>query len=376
MERVNTSRPRRIMLLARGGPLDGSQRQLVYLVGGLDRSRYEPIVVLDRLGPLTDCLLDRDIEVHVMPMRPWRSFPGGLMRYIDALRIARLGRRRRAELVHASDMTRSRYMHFISRRLGIPSVLHVRGPMSQRDIVKHKMARASAVVAIAQRYHQDLLGAGISPRCVELIDDAVDLEQFRPGLSGRDYLQRQFSIDGRVLVGLVGRIEPFKRVVEFLEMIAPLARNPGGSEAFLVIGRPKQTLYYRTVLDAARRLGLEQRVVFAGHCRDMPRTMSALDVLVTMSGGSVMFEAMACAKPVLSVSADGRHSVHTRHGETAWCVTAAGPAPATAALARLIDDEPLRRRLGESARAWAERYLSPATLADRTQALYDRLVVA
>ncbi|MCY2927117.1 MAG: hypothetical protein NT031_17130 [Planctomycetota bacterium] len=48
--------PRRIFMLARGGPLDGSQRQMYYLARGLDRARYEPVMVLDREGDFADVL--------------------------------------------------------------------------------------------------------------------------------------------------------------------------------------------------------------------------------------------------------------------------------------------------------------------------------
>ena len=60
-------------------------------------------------------------------------------------------------------------------------------------------------------------------------------------------------------------------------------------------------------------------------------------------------------------------------GKALWCVTTDRPEAATAALSRLIDDGGLRERLGRSARAWAEQHLSCATLAARTQALYERL---
>lgn len=374
MEHVGSSQLRRVLLLARGGPIAGSQRQLCYLVRGLDRRRFEPIVVVDRLGPLASSLRRSGVDVQVVPMRAWRSFPAGMHRYFDARRIARLAKRRRVDLVHASDVWRSGYMHFAARRLAVPSVLHVRGPMSDRDILKHEVARADAVIVIAQRYHQDLLSVGISPDRLELIDDAVDLERFRPGRAGRDFLKKRFGVDGRVFVGLVGRVDPFKRVIEFLEVIAPLARNANSRVTYLVIGSPGREPYYQAVLEAARRLELPERVVFVGHCEDMPETVAALDILVTMSGGSAMFEAMACARPVLSVRVDGRHSVHTRHDETAWCVTTDRAGPATAALARLIGDPDLRERLGLAGRAWVQRHLSVATLADRTQALYDRLL--
>jgi glycosyltransferase involved in cell wall biosynthesis len=363
-----------VLILARGGAIYGSQRQLGYLAVGLDRSRFEPIVVLDRHGPTEDFLRQAGIEVKVVSMRPWRSFPAGLLRYVDAFRIVRIGRRYGADLVHASDSFRSGYLHFVSRRLRIRSVVHVRGRVPPSRIAGHGLGRASAIVVIARRYQEDLLGAGIGPGQVELIDDAVDLQQFHPDPAGRAYLQRRLGIGGGVLVGLVGRVEPSKRVLEFLQAVAPLARGQDHRATFLIIGQAKHEAYGQSVQEEAARMGLGGRVIFTGHLGEIPLVLAGLDLLVTLSGGSVMFEAMACAKPVLSVRADGRHSEHTRHGETAWCVTTDRPEPVSAALARLIEDEPMRMRLGLAARAWAEQHLSPAGLVAKTQALYERLV--
>jgi len=372
---AETSDPlRRILFLARGGPIGGSQRQVGYLACGLDRSRYEPIVVLDQPGPTADDLRSNGIDVHVIHMRSWRSIPDAFLRYIGAFRIAVLGSRRRVDLVHASDLWRSGYAHFAAWRLGVPCVLHVRGPISERDISKHRVASASAVVTIARRYHQDLLAAGIGPEHLAVIDDSVDLKQFRPDLPERDAVRRELGVENRIVVGLVGRVEPFKRVVEFLEAIAPLARNATHRTAFLVVGEMRKAHYTRAVLDAADRLGLSEHVQFVGQRDDVPAAIAALDILITLSGGSVMFEGMACAKPVLSVRSDGRHSEHTRDGETALCVTTDRPEPTTAALARLVDEPDLRDKLGQAARAWAEQHLSPARMVARTESLYDSLL--
>ena len=353
--------------------MDGSQRQMYYLARGLDRARYEPVMVLDREGDFADVLRREGIRTHVMPLRSWRGFPGALLRYLDARELTNLARGSGAALVHASDVWRSGYMHCLVRRLGTPSVQHIRGPLSARSIRKHEVASSSAVIPIAARYVADLQAAGIPAGRIRQVDDAVDLDAFRPGAPGGEAIRRLFQAEGKVLVGLVGRIERRKRVLEFLELAAPLARA-GRAVKFLLVGQPSRQDYSHAVREAVRRLGLGEHVTFAGRWVDMPAMMSALDVVVTMSGGSVMFEAQACAKPLLSVRVDGRHSVHTRDGETALCVTTSEPGPATEALRRLVEDDSLRRRLGQAGRAWAEMYLSPALLAEKTQAVYDELL--
>jgi glycosyltransferase involved in cell wall biosynthesis len=101
--------------------------------------------------------------------------------------------------------------------------------------------------------------------------------------------------------------------------------------------------------------------------------LSGLDLLVTLSGGSTMFEAMAMSTPVLSIRSDGRHSLHTRHGHTAWCVDGSDSEVAAEALAHLLDNNDLRQRLGHAAREWVVRNLSSATMVNRTERVYEML---
>lgn len=264
-------------------------------------------------------------------------------------------------------------MHFVAGRLGVPSVQHVRGPLSPRNIAKYRVGRSSAVIPIAARYEADLLAAGVAAARIREIDDAVDLGQFHPEARGWEEVRRRFDGEGRVLVGLIGRVERRKRVLEFLEAAAPLA---GTKARFLIVGQPSRPEYLREVQEAVERLGLSEQAILTGRCGEVPALLSALDVVVTMSGGSVMFEAQACGRAVLSVRTDGRHSVHTRDGETAVCVTTDRPGPATEALGRLIEDEALRRRIGQAARTWALEHLSPELMVARTQAVYEELLGA
>ncbi len=374
MSSVNSTGRRRILLLARGGAFNGSQRQVCYLARNLDPARYELAAILDRPGHLADALVGEGIDTRIMSLPHWRSFPQNLFRGFHARKIAGFARRRQVELVHAANFALSGYMHQVGRLLKTPTLLHIRGPLTPYEIDKHGVARADAVAAIAQRYRDDLVAAGVNPSQISVIDDAVDLDLFRPQPDGKRHLRERFSLRGDVVVGLVGRVDAFKRVIEFLEAIAPLARQDKCRASFIIVGRRAEGVYDQAVSAAVERLGLCGRVTFLGQCDDMPAILNGVDILMTLSGGSVMFEAMACAKTVLSVRTDSRHSTHTRHGETAWCVTTDRPEPATAALESLIEDAALRNRLGQAACAWVRQHLSPAIMAQRTKELYDRML--
>ncbi len=201
--------------------MDGAQRQLCYLAAALDRQRFDPVIVLDKEGPCAEELRRLGADVRILKFRKWRSFPDCLLRYWPAMQVAEIGRRENVRLVHTSDVYRSGEMRFVSRLLHIPSLLHIRGPLTAHDVAKHGMKKASAIIPIAERYRQDLLSHGISPRRIELIEDAVDLGRLTRDEAAGEMFRRRFGLDSGLTVGLVGRVEAFKRVREFVDVIAP-----------------------------------------------------------------------------------------------------------------------------------------------------------
>jgi phosphatidylinositol alpha-mannosyltransferase len=89
------------------------------------------------------------------------------------------------------------------------------------------------------------------------------------------------------------------------------------------------------------------------------------------SFGMVLTRAFACATPAVASDIEGYAAVATR--ESAVLVPPGDPAALTAALIELLEDEPRRRAMGESARKVAERY-SWDRIARRLAAIYEELV--
>ncbi len=355
--------------------MGGSQRQLFHVLTNLDLRRYEPIVVCRRQGASTEQLRAADIQTHIIPLRPWRSFPRGLWRYTDARKLAAFAAQQDVSVIHSSDLWLSQYATWTARRLGLPSVLHVRAPLAAACIVKHGCKAADSLIAISKRVRHDLLLGGVSDEKIALIGDSVDVERFTPGAGERNILKRQFPNSKGTIIGLVGRIEPFKRQLDFLRAASQILKKHKRNATFVLVGNVHCTQYYRQVLDFIRDNQLEDRVILTGPRDDMPQVLASLDILVSLSGGSVMFEAMSCAKPVLSAGFSTKaNSTHLQDGKTGLLVSSKDTVDLVHAMLRLIDNPDLRRYLGVQARAWAENHLSHVSMALKTQALYDRLL--
>lgn len=365
---------KRILYLSRGGLIGGSQRQLYYVVTNLDKG-YEPIVVCREDGPFVTQLRSCGITASVLPLRPWRKFPIGLYRYFDAERLVKFAKYNKVDLVHSSDLWLSGYLFWAASRLKVPSILHVRTPIGPAEIRKHRCIKASSIIAISKRVNRNLVSAGIQPDKITLIEDAVDLQLFDDQNHDRSVISRDFSPKGEIIVGIVGRIEPPKRQLVFLQAAEQILRNSSKSVTFFVIGEVCSQQYFEQLQQFIRQAGLNGGVLFTGRRDDMPQVLNSMDILVSLSGGSVMFEAMSCGRAVVSAGFTPKgDSVHIQDGQTGLLINSHQPADLADALMRLINAPDLREKIGRHARQWAERHFCHLAMAARTQQLYDRLM--
>lgn len=363
---------KRILLLSRGGNVGGSQRQLSYLLEDIDRQRYEPIVVCTDAGPFVD-RLRQSCSVHVRRLRPWRKPLLALLRNLDARWLTRLADKSNIDLVYCSDLWLSGYALRVASRLRRPVVLHVRAPMDPRRLEKHGCNRADAVIAISPRASRRLLDAGVPESRISMIYDGVDIREFRPKPQILNVLRRDFPHAGGTLVGLVGRIRTSKRPMGFLESANRLL-GAGYDATFFIIGSPDGTCHHREVRQFATESGLGSRVIFTDRRDDMADVLASLDVLVTLSGGSVMIEAMAAGTPVISAGfTPPDESTIVLNEQTGLVVS---DDDLDQAIARLINQPDYRAKLAAAARRHAETHFDHHEMVNQTQQVFDRLLSA
>ncbi len=134
----------------------------------------------------------------------------------------------------------------------------------------------------------------------------------------------------------------------------------------------------RAALEArARRLRVAGAVEFLGYRADVEAVYAALDVMVLPSRhegfGVAFLEAMAMGVPVVGTRVVGSVDA-VEDGITGLLVPPADPAALAAAIRRLFDDPPLRRRLVEEAARRVRIDHSREGMVHRVEALYASLL--
>lgn len=332
-------------------------------------------MVCNKGGELAEAIKRLNIEVVECHLHPWRKLLTAVQRFIGARRLSKFAWQRNVSLIHCCDLWLSGYMQYVAKRLNVPSVMHVRMPVTPRDVRKFDCNAADRIIAISTRITDNLLTAGISAEKVVRIDDSVDVELFSPGKNTGNFLREKFAADKDILVGLIGRIDTFKRQTDFLKAAKEVLIRSRKKVKFFLIGEIHNDVCNKNIQKFINENNMREHVCCTGRLNDMPGVISSLDILVSLSGESVMFEAMAAGRAVISAGFTPRkYSYHIQDGRTGLLIESREPGDLAAAIIKLIDTPQLRQQLGQQARQWAVKELTYEVMARKTQQLYVSLL--
>ncbi len=318
--------------------------------------------------------------------RPGR--PKKVGRLISALRMARLVAGLRADVVHVHYLRGLAWGLLLTRTRPCvvtpwgSDVLAEQGAFREwySERLTRALLRRADLITVHSDYMERRLRALIGPSPpVGRIGWGVDLARFRPGLEVES-LKRRWGIASHRPVVLSPRIaKPFYRH-ELIIRALPAVRREAPDVLLLITEHEADEAYLRSLKDLARDLGVEEQVRFMGAIayEEMPRWYNLADVVVMTPRSDGMpnslLETMACGTvPVLARLEQYEGLV--RHGVNGLLVEA-DPAEIASALATVIADEGLRRRIGEANRAVVQARGDQDQEMAKMEAWYRRLAAA
>jgi glycosyltransferase involved in cell wall biosynthesis len=208
------------------------------------------------------------------------------------------------------------------------------------------------------------------------IPSAVDLTEYNPG--DRPWARLELGATGvEPLIGWVGRLDPKKRVEDFVEAAGLIARRRPDTRFAIIGGIDAFFPEYRDrLVDRVREIGIADRFLFTGDRADVPRLLSGLDVFCWLSRGEgmphVIAEAGAAGLPVVATR-DGGTPQQIRDGISGIFVPHESPAAVAREVVRLIEQPELRARLGAALREKVVAEYSLEAVLPQWQALLDYL---
>lgn len=352
-----------------GARLGGAEGMLWTFLKNVDRSRIEPIVIFLQPGSF-------ESEVRALGFRTAILDAGRLRHVWKGARVIRslvaLMRRERPDLV-VNWLGKS---HYYGGPAGVIAGLGDRILWWQHGIPRDRLrfvnfipARAigcsSQACALAQ-------GRAWPKRRTFVVHPGID----PPARAGRielEALRRQLDLvnDAATVVGIVGRLQPWKGQHRFIEAISQL-RLKGHNIYGLVVGGNAHNLapgYEDYLRQLVSSLGVSNIVRFTGHVSNAAPYVQLMDVLVNASidepFGIAVSEGMALGVPVVAVGSGGPAEI-LEPDRSGLLVSRPSVDEFVPAIERLLTDPALRQEL---ARRASDRFKERFTASRMTEQL-------
>ena len=379
--------PAKVLLVNNSADIYGASRCLLRIVKLLDRTKFEPIVLMPGPGPLENDLRDAKIRTIIFPelsvIERKILNPLGLMRFVLNFPLSVIGLRRilkeqQIDLVHTNTGV------MLSPGLaaclaGVPNVWHIRDwflefPLFWKFYSRYIHAFSSRILAVSDAV------AGQFPASfgATVLHDGFELAEFAisdPAAGAK--FRAEYGLGDGLVVGCVGRIKLIRKGQEVLLRAAGLLKQRGVRARYVIVGAPfpGNEWHLDELAAIIREHGLEGDVVFTGELENPLPAYAAMDVFVLPSAqpepfGGVVMEAMCRGLPVIATNSGGSVQ-QVADGETGYLVPP-GNAPALAAkLELLLGDAALRRQFGEAGQRRIEERFDLKKMVERIEGVYE-----
>jgi glycosyltransferase involved in cell wall biosynthesis len=359
------------------GTVGGSHQALYDLVKGLDRERFEPVVLFYQDNSFSDRLRDVGAEVYTFDKaRKWeravRRSGNLISKSFDilvgaTLRRSRFLRQHRIDLVHLNNSPATGFDDWLpaARLNGIPCIASVMSvaPTKVGPIGRMLMRQFDLVLPVSRYIFDDWARVGIARERMRVVHHGVDLEAFRSRVArSPEKVRAEFDVPpGRCLAVMVANVREWKGQHVVLEALGLLDHDTRGRLFTLFAGAwgVEDHDYVARLHELVKQHRLEGSVLLTGPRSDVADLLNAADIAIHASvapepGGIAVLEAMTLGTAVIAANVGGHAEVLTP--ESGLTFDTSNPGALARHLTQLIQDEGFRRSLGVKARERMEEF--------------------
>jgi glycosyltransferase involved in cell wall biosynthesis len=320
------------------------------LIERLDRERFEPILCCLHGS---DNLRFRECRSLNLELHSFSSL-GAIKRLFS---LARFLKKEKVDLLVTFFKNANYFGTLAGRISGVPKIISTRRNLgywqTKRDLLLLKIIKrwTDFVIANSSAVRDSVVKKeGVEASKIEVIYNGIDLDEFTNRLIPREEAKRKLGLSPQTpLVGTLSNLRPVKAVDIFIKSAFVVSKKFPQTK-FMIVGEGPQKRDLETLVE---RLGMKDRVIFAGGAAEVFPYLSAFDigVLSSLSEGfsNSILEYMLAGLPVVASVVGGNPEI-VNEGENGYLVPPGEPQPLAKKIMALLEDERLRSEFGENAR--------------------------
>ena len=372
-------RPINITFLASTFVIGGAETQIVNLVSGLDKQRYNiSIVTLKERGPFAAKMAEQDVIFHSDLMKSKLD-----VRVVPKL--MKILKGNKTDILYTLDHDNAMFLGRICAKMAnVPVCLTVMHTTNRRngentiDFFGRAMLPLSDIlVATAQGQRQHLIEAGgIRQDKLAMIYNGINAEEFNPEYKNFS-LKKEFGIgDADPVAGILAAFKPEKAHVIFVQAAALVLKEIPNAHFLLVGDGVERENIERKISE----LNITENVHITGFRTDVPEILSIFEVSVLCSYprcetfSLAILESMAAGKPIITTDV-GSLSEMVIENETGFLLPCGDPRALAEPIIKLFKDTELIKKMGRAARRLLEEKFTTSRMVEENEKLFEQLLV-
>jgi len=336
--------------------IGGAEQSLLLLLEHLNSKEWQPHLVCAE-GELARRAKEKRITTHILGLPRLRRSTSALIDWMrGGIAIARIGKAIGARIIIANTVRSAFYTVLPSKILGVHHIWYMRDFWLSEDRPKHQFIDYILKLAICSNSKLVIANSDATKKLIPCkhkitIYNGIDLNNYFSNYEKINSSKEKYKLDDIILVGMVGRLRPWKGQERFLRVLAQVMVSNPNVRGIIVGGDPfcVDNNYEKYLKQIAMKLNIYNKIVFTGHLNDIRPTLAAIDIFVHPGSpepfGLVNIEAMAMGKPIVAF-AHGALPEIVIHGQTGLLVPPGDEQAMAEAISALIHDPEQRIKLG------------------------------
>lgn len=357
------------------GSHGGTERQLLQLIEFLDHARYEPAITLLRGTEYVEhnrfpCPLEV-LGIHTL------FSPRSIFKLlVFALRI----RQKNFRLVHC-------FFNDSSLISPLFKLFGIRIIVSRRDMGFWYTPRNLMILRLAVPFIDHYVANSWAVKRVVEQQESVPASKISVIYNGyvcntkadgesRDMNELSEIPNHAPIIGIVANLSPIKRLDTLIEAFGQISSQYPEAR-LVIIGNSYDPKMRDPLVELARRLGVNERVIFTGSVKEPSPYIKRFDIAVLCSASegfsNSLIEYMQTGRPVVCTATGGNPEL-VRDGYNGFLFPVGDARILADRLARLLSDKALAQRLGEAGRETVCSNFTQIRMVTEQMACYDDIL--
>ena len=350
--------------------LGGAERVIMQLATGVDRDRFEPIILcLNDKGAFSDEMEEQGVRVHAFNKK-------GALDFKMLINMIKFIRSENISILHTHLWGANVWGRLAGFMTHIPVIITEHNV----DVWKKGLHRiidislsplSSKVITVSDEVKKFYINWGLPAKKIVTVYNGVDVNTFSKPIDVSD-LRKSYSInENDIVIGWLGRMVPAKDLQTLLRAFKKTVSKAEYSHAKLMLvgdGPDKEEIEALGV-----ELGLTDSIIYAGFQKKVLEFYHLMDLVVLSSTREghpiVALEAMACARPMVATSVGGVPEL-VQDGITGHIVAPKDPDAFSEALEKLLNSSEERKKQGLAAQQLIRDKYSVDVMIKKHEELY------